>query len=60
LRSVSVYRRGEKYVVASASRYYYASFTTSPYFVVPRAASDAELGTAVIDAIAASPCSRSR
>jgi hypothetical protein len=51
LRSVSVYGRGEKYVVASESRYYYASFTTSPYFLIPRSASDEKLGGAVIEAI---------
>lgn len=51
LRSASVYGRGEKYVVTSMSRAYYASFTTPPYFVLPRSASDEEVGAAVVDAI---------
>jgi hypothetical protein len=46
-----VHGRGEKYVVLSESRYYYASFTTSPYFVLPRSVSDEELGSAAAEAI---------
>jgi hypothetical protein len=51
LRLASVYGRGEKYAVASSSRFYYGWFTTSPYLVLPRSVSDEELGAAVIDAI---------
>jgi len=51
LRDADVFGRGEKYVVTSSSRWRYGSTTTPPYFVVPRSASDEELGKAVIDAI---------
>jgi len=51
LRDADVFGRGEKYVVTSSSRWRYGSTTTPPCFVVPRSASDEELGKAVIDAI---------
>jgi len=51
LRAAKVFGRGAKYVVTSSSRWRYGAFTSPPYFVVKRSASDEELGAAVIDAI---------
>jgi hypothetical protein len=51
LRAAKVYGRGEKYVVTSSSRWRYGAFTSPPYFIVQRSASNQELGAAVVDAI---------
>jgi hypothetical protein len=51
-REASVYGRGETYVVTSARRFGYGpDYRFPPYFVLPRKASDEELGAAVFDAI---------
>jgi hypothetical protein len=51
-RESSVYGRGQRYVVTSARRFGYGpDYRFPPYFVLPRRASDEELGAAVFDAI---------
>ena len=49
---VSVYGRAATYVVTSARRFGYGpDFRSPPYFVLPRGASDHQLGAAVFDAV---------
>ena len=51
-REASVYGRGERYVVTSGCRAGYGpTFRSPPYSVVPRSASDEELGAAVVAAV---------